>query len=128
AGSDRGLVRRPLRAADRRDVRGALVALAWVVNSFAASLLVLYAGAVIAGVGAGAVYGTCVGKALKWFPDRRGLAAGATAAGFGAGAAITVVPTANMIATSGYQSAFVDFGIAQGLIVVALAFFIRPPT
>src|SRR5438067_8894124 len=55
---------------------GALVALAWVVNSFAASLLVLYAGAVIAGVGAGAVYGTCVGNALKWFPDRRGLAAG----------------------------------------------------
>jgi OFA family oxalate/formate antiporter-like MFS transporter len=50
---------------------GALVALAWVVNSFTASLFVLYAGAVIAGVGAGAVYGTCVGNALKWFPDRR---------------------------------------------------------
>jgi OFA family oxalate/formate antiporter-like MFS transporter len=65
---------------------GALVAMAWVVNAFASSLSVLYAGALIAGVGAGAVYGTCVGNALKWFPDRRGLAAGATAVGFGAGA------------------------------------------
>src|SRR4029077_18307685 len=73
------------------------------------------------------VYGTCVGNALKWFPDRRGLAAGATAAGFGAGAAITVVPIASMIATSGYQSAFLTFGIGQGLIVFVLAFFIRPP-
>ena len=71
------------------------------------------------------MYGTCVGNALKWFPDRRGLAAGATAAGFGAGAAITVVPIANMIAASGYQSAFLDFGIGQGLIVFMLAFFIR---
>ena len=33
-----------------------------------------------------------------------------------------------MIATSGYQSAFFDFGIGQGLIVFVLAFFIRPPT
>src|SRR4030081_3717425 len=107
---------------------GVMISLAWVLNSYADSLTMLYAAAVIAGIGAGVVYGTCVGNALKWFPDRRGLAAGATAAGFGAGAAITVVPIANMIATSGYQSAFFDFGIAQGLIVFALAFFIPPPT
>lgn len=106
---------------------GVMITLAWVLNSYADSLTMLYAAAVIAGIGAGAVYGTCVGNALKWFPDRRGLAAGATAAGFGAGAAITVVPIANMIATSGYQAAFFDFGIGQGLIVLALAFFIRPP-
>ena len=91
------------------------------------SLVMLYAAAVIAGIGAGSVYGTCVGNALKWFPDRRGLAAGATAAGFGAGAAITVVPIASLIASNGYQAAFFDFGIAQGLIVFVLAFFIRPP-
>src|SRR6202795_5124976 len=107
---------------------GVLIALAWILNSYADSLTLLYTAAVIAGIGAGAVYGTCVGNALKWFPDRRGLAAGATAAGFGAGAAITVVPIANMIASSGYQSAFLEFGIGQGLIVFILAFFIRPPT
>jgi OFA family oxalate/formate antiporter-like MFS transporter len=107
---------------------GVMIALAWIINSYADSLTLLYAGAVVGGIGAGSVYGTCVGNALKWFPDRRGLAAGATAAGFGAGAAITVVPIASMIATSGYQHAFLLFGIGQGLIVFALAFFLRPPS
>ncbi|MEN3350978.1 MAG: transporter, family, oxalate/formate antiporter [Bradyrhizobium sp.] len=106
---------------------GIMIALAWVLNSYADSLTMLYTAAVFGGIGAGAVYGTCVGNALKWFPDRRGLAAGATAAGFGAGAALTVVPIANMIAASGYQAAFFDFGIGQGLIVFVLAFFIRKP-
>ena len=107
---------------------GVMIALAWILNSYADTLTLLYAAAVIGGIGAGAVYGTCVGNALKWFPDRRGLAAGATAAGFGAGAAITVVPIASMIAASGYQSAFLYFGIGQGLIVFLLSFFIRAPT
>ncbi len=107
---------------------GVMIALAWVLNSYANSLVLLYAAAIVGGIGAGAVYGTCVGNALKWFPDRRGLAAGATAAGFGAGAALTVVPIASMIATSGYQSAFLTFGIGQGLIVFILSFFLRPPS
>jgi OFA family oxalate/formate antiporter-like MFS transporter len=107
---------------------GVMIAIAWVLNSRADSLVMLYAGAIFGGIGAGSVYGTCVGNALKWFPDRRGLAAGATAAGFGAGAAITVVPIANMIASTGYQSAFLTFGIGQGLIVFILAFFLRSPS
>jgi MFS transporter, OFA family, oxalate/formate antiporter len=107
---------------------GVMIALAWVLNSYADSLVLLYVAAIIGGIGAGAVYGTCVGNALKWFPDHRGLAAGATAAGFGAGAALTVVPIASMVASSGYQSAFFTFGIGQGLIVFILAFFLRPPS
>jgi OFA family oxalate/formate antiporter-like MFS transporter len=107
---------------------GIMIALAWVLNSYADSLTILYIAAIVAGIGAGSVYGTCVGNALKWFPDRRGLAAGATAAGFGAGAAITVVPIANMIAASGYQHAFLTFGIGQGVIVFILAFFLRKPS
>ena len=80
---------------------GAICAgLAWIMNSYATTLPELYVSAVIAGIGAGGVYGTCVGNALKWFPDKRGLAAGLTAAGFGAGAAVTVIPIANMITCS----------------------------
>ena len=67
------------------------------------SLTLLYLAAAIGGIGAGVIYGACVGNALKWFPDRRGLAAGLTAAGFGAGSALTVIPIANMIADSGYR-------------------------
>jgi OFA family oxalate/formate antiporter-like MFS transporter len=107
---------------------GIMVAIAWVLNSYADSLAILYIAAIIGGIGAGSVYGTCVGNALKWFPDHRGLAAGATAAGFGAGAALTVAPIAKMIATSGYQSAFFNFGLGQGVIVLLVAMFLRPPT
>jgi OFA family oxalate/formate antiporter-like MFS transporter len=105
-----------------------MIALAWVINAMAGSLAMLYVGAVVGGVGAGSVYGTCVGNALKWFPDRRGLAAGATAAGFGAGAALTVVPIAAMIKSSGYESAFLTFGLGQGAVVLALSLFLKSPT
>jgi MFS transporter, OFA family, oxalate/formate antiporter len=107
---------------------GVMIALAWALNAYANSLVLLYIAAILAGIGAGSVYGTCVGNALKWFPDRRGLAAGATAAGFGAGAAITVVPIANMIVASDYQHTFLVFGIGQGAIVFMLAFFLRKPS
>ena len=107
---------------------GVMITIAWLMNSYADSLVLLYIAAIIGGIGAGSVYGTCVGNALKWFPDRRGLAAGATAAGFGAGAAITVVPIANMIIASGYQHAFFTFGIGQGVIVFILAIFLRKPS
>src|SRR5207344_771889 len=39
---------------------GIVVAVAWALDSFADSLPLLYAAAAISGVGAGAVYGTCV--------------------------------------------------------------------
>jgi OFA family oxalate/formate antiporter-like MFS transporter len=106
-----------------------MVALAWVIDAFANSLVLLYAGAIIAGIGAGAVYGTCVGNALKWFPYRRGLAAGATAAGFGAGAALTVIPIGELIEARGYEAAFLWFGLGQGLVIFALSWVLRkPPT
>jgi MFS transporter, OFA family, oxalate/formate antiporter len=110
-------------------VGGILAGLSWIMNSYATSLGFLYFSAVIGGIGAGAVYGTCVGNALKWFPDKRGLAAGLTAAGFGAGAALTVIPIANMVKSGGYDRAFFDFGLIQGIVVVVLALLlIRPPT
>ena len=65
-------------------VGGILVGLGWTLNSVASDLPTFYIAAAIGGIGAGAVYGTSIGNALKWFPDRRGLAAGLTAAGFGA--------------------------------------------
>jgi MFS transporter, OFA family, oxalate/formate antiporter len=106
---------------------GVLVAISWVINSVADSLFLLYVGAAIGGIGAGVVYGGSVGNALKWFPDRRGLAAGLTAAGFGAGSALTVIPIANMIESSGYESAFLWFGLGQGIVVSLVALLLRAP-
>jgi OFA family oxalate/formate antiporter-like MFS transporter len=106
---------------------GVLIAAGWIVNSIADTLSMLYLGAVLAGTGGGAVYATAVGQAVKWFPDRRGLAVGLTAAGFGAGAALTVVPIREIIASSGYQTAFFWFGLVQGTIVFLVAWLLRAP-
>jgi OFA family oxalate/formate antiporter-like MFS transporter len=107
---------------------GLFVGVGWALNSAADSLPFLYVGQVISGIGAGAVYGTCVGNALKWFPERRGLAAGLTAAGFGAGSALTVTPIASMIKSSGYESTFLYFGLGQGLIVIVLGLLLTQPS
>ena len=106
---------------------GVAVGLGWVVNAYASSLEMLYLGAVISGIGGGAVYATCVGLAVKWFPDRRGLAVGLTAAGYGAGAALTVIPIRYVIENFGYNTAFFWFGIVQGTVVFLLAMLLRGP-
>lgn len=106
---------------------GVCIALGWIINAEADTLTMLYLGAAVSGTGGGAVYATAVGQAVKWFPDRRGLAVGLTAAGFGAGAALTVVPIRAVIASAGYQAAFFWFGLAQGVIVFMLAWMLRAP-
>jgi MFS transporter, OFA family, oxalate/formate antiporter len=108
-------------------IGGILVGISWMLNAYVSSLATLYISAAIGGVGAGAVYGTCVGNALKWFPDKRGLAAGLTAAGFGAGSALTIIPIQAMIKSSGYQATFFWFGLGQGLVVFALGWFLLAP-
>jgi OFA family oxalate/formate antiporter-like MFS transporter len=112
---------------------GVLAGFGWYGSGRAETLTALYLSYAVAGLGAGVVYGTAIGSALKWFPDHRGLAAGLTAAGFGAGAAFTVAPIANMINPpgqppgSGYQHAFIVWGIIQGAVVVIAALFLKAP-
>jgi OFA family oxalate/formate antiporter-like MFS transporter len=106
---------------------GVCCGVGWVINARADSLALFYLGQIVAGVGAGAVYGTCIGNALKWFPQRRGLAAGLTAAGFGAGSALTVVPIQALIKDQGFQSAFLYFGVGQGVIILVLSLLMLPP-
>jgi OFA family oxalate/formate antiporter-like MFS transporter len=107
---------------------GALVALAGLISSIADSLPLLYLGSAFAGIGAGCVYGSCLGNALKWFPDRRGLAAGLTVAGYGVGSAFMLIPLHDTIQQDGYESAFLWFGVIQGAIVcVAALLLVKPP-
>jgi OFA family oxalate/formate antiporter-like MFS transporter len=106
---------------------GIMVGAGWVIDAYADSLSMLYLGAVVLGVGGGAIYATCVGMAVKRIPDRRGLAVGLTAAGYGAGAALTVIPIQYVIANYSYNIAFLWFGIVQGAVVFVLAFLLRGP-
>jgi OFA family oxalate/formate antiporter-like MFS transporter len=111
-------------------VGGALVGLGWWMISRATTLGGIdgyYASMIICGIGAGGVYGTCVGNALKWFPERRGLAAGITAAGFGGGSVLTVIPIQNMIKSEGFQATFFNFGLGQGLVIILVSLFLFAP-
>ena len=106
---------------------GVLVGIGWAINAYADSLTLLYVGAGVSGTGAGAIYATCVGNAVKWFPDKRGLAVGLTAAGFGAGAALTVIPIRMTIGAFGYDQAFLWFGVGQAILLIAIAGVLHGP-
>ena len=88
--------------------------------------LYLYYG-VIAGTGAGIIYISCVANAVKWFPDRRGLAVGLTAAGFGGGAALAIMPIASTIHRIGWAHAMAIWGLGQGVIALAAAMILHHP-
>jgi OFA family oxalate/formate antiporter-like MFS transporter len=104
-----------------------LVGVGWIGAGLANSLPVLYVVYGIGGLGAGAVYSASVGVAMKWFPERRGLCVGLVAGSYGFGTALTALPIDHMIKTSGYQSAFITWGIVQGLVVLVAAQFLRMP-
>ncbi len=106
---------------------GVLAGLGWAISAVAFSLPILYAAQGLAGCGSGIVYSISMGSALKWFPDRRGLAAGLTAAAFGAGAAATVRPVRWTIDQHGYEQAFLWFGLGQALVIIFAALIMRFP-
>lgn len=107
---------------------GALIGLAWVMSAQVKTLgdLLLWYG-VVGGIGAGIIYGATIATALKWFPDKRGLAAGLVAAGYGAGAALSVAPIQDMINHAGWRAALFQFGVAQGILVMVAALFLQGP-
>jgi OFA family oxalate/formate antiporter-like MFS transporter len=106
---------------------GVAAGASWMLNARADSLQTLYVAAAVGGLGMGCVFGTCMGSALKWFPERRGFASGMIAAGYGLGSAITVIPLSSMIRESGYRHAFLWFGLLQGGAILILgAFLVRP--
>src|SRR3954469_23290344 len=106
---------------------GVLVAIGWVGAGMVSSLPGLYVVYAIGGIGAGAVYGGCIGVAMKWFPDRRGLCVGVVAGSYGFGTALTTLPISYLIDHRGYRSAFIFFGGIQGVGVLVAAHFRQSP-
>jgi OFA family oxalate/formate antiporter-like MFS transporter len=104
-----------------------LVGLGWIGSGFADSLSSLYFWYGLGGVGAGAVYLSSIGTALKWFSDRRGLAAGLTAGAYGFGTSLTILPIQWMIASEGYRHTFIVWGVIQGIVVLVAAQFLKKP-
>jgi oxalate/formate antiporter len=105
-----------------------LTALSWILAAHASSIAALYATyGVLGGLGTGIIYVGVIGLMVRWFPDRRGLAAGVSAAGYGAGAILTTFPISSMLAASGYASTLTVFGIMQGVVGILAAQGLRNP-
>src|SRR5437667_1573064 len=108
-------------------IAGVLCGVGWSSLAFANERWQLYVFYAMAGVGAAFVYSGSIASALKWFPDRRGLAAGIIAGGFGAGSALFIPLIAAIIHSDGYRTAFLVTGIGQGLVIMAVAQMLRHP-
>jgi len=108
-------------------IGGLLVGAGWIGSGYSYTTTGLYIWYAIGGIGAGAVYGGCTGNVLKWFPDHRGLCAGIVSGAYGIGTAVTVAPIEKMIKASGYQHAFIFWGVVQGIVVTIAAMFIVAP-
>jgi len=111
-------------------IASAFVAAGWVgagVAGLSRSLPTLYVAYGLGGIGVGAVYAACLGAAMRWFPDRRGLCVGFVAGSYGFGAALTVLPIDHMIRAGHYRSAFITWGLIQGLVVLIAAQFLKMP-
>jgi OFA family oxalate/formate antiporter-like MFS transporter len=106
---------------------GLICGASWAALGHAETLTQLYAFYSLAGFGAALVYCGSMGMALKWFPDKRGLAAGMISAGFGSGAALFVPIIAYIIRVSDYRTAFLYTGIGQGLLIVIAGQFLQNP-
>jgi len=107
---------------------GLLCGIGWAGMGSATSLTQLYVLYAIAGFGTAFGYGCAMSVALKWFPDKRGLASGISAAGYGAGATIFNPIFAYLIHQFDYRATFLYTGIASGVIMIIAAQFLQNPT
>lgn len=107
---------------------GVLFGLGMFLTGFASSIPMLYLTyGLILGLGIGAGYGTATALTLKWFPDKKGLAGGLTAAGFGSGAIILAPIATNMIANVGVHNTFKILGAVLLVVICAASFLMENP-
>lgn len=99
---------------------GILFGLGMFLTGYATTLPILYITyGLILGLGIGSAYGAATSVAVKWFPDRKGLAGGLTAAGFGLGPLIIGPLATSMIESMGVYSTFKVLG-AVLLVILCL--------
>jgi MFS transporter, OFA family, oxalate/formate antiporter len=107
---------------------GLLCAIGWGSLGHVGSLTSFYLLYSVAGVGVACVYACGVSIAVKWFPDRRGIASGIITAGYGMGAAAFNPLFNHLIRTIGYSDTFLWTGISHGaLILLAGLVLMNPP-
>lgn len=109
-------------------IGGIVVGVGWILGSMATDMGMLsIAYGLIGGAGVGIVYNCPIGVAGRWFPDRRGLAVGATVLGFGLSPLITAPLAQQWIQAFGPLTTFGYLGGIFLVLIVLLAFPLRFP-
>ena len=109
-------------------ISGLLCAVGWGSLGHVGSLTSFYFLYCLAGIGVACVYACGVAIAVKWFPDRRGIASGIITAGYGMGAAAFNPLFDHLIRTIGYADTFLWTGISHGaLILLSGLVLVNPP-
>lgn len=105
-----------------------LTGVSWLLASHAQSALGLYLTyGGVGGIGTGIVYVGVVGLMVRWFPERRGFAAGMAAAGYGMGALVTTFPISASLATRGIDGTLALYGTLFAVAGLAAAQGLRVP-
>lgn len=100
---------------------GLMFGLGMILTSFITNLTMLYISyGLILGFGIGMAYGCTTSTTVKWFPDKKGLAGGLTAAGFGSGAVLFAPLAVRLIQKHGVLLTFRYLGIGL-LIAICLS-------
>ncbi len=81
----------------------------------------------LAGVGASFIYTGGIAAALKWFPQKRGMASGIMACGFGSGAALFGWLITMLVKNYGCETAFLYTGVGFAVILLLVAQVLRFP-
>lgn len=106
---------------------GLLAATGFLLSSRVTSPLELYIYYTIGSVGVGVLYGVSTAIAVKWFSDRRGMAAGIVTFGFGSGTAIFNPLIQSWIINYGVRCAFLYVGALMLAFILPFALLYRYP-
>lgn len=98
------------------------------LTGFTSSITMLYLSyGLLGGIGIGTIYACTVANTVKWFPDKRGLAGGLTAAGFGLGAVLFAPIAVNLIGQYNVLTTFKILGVVYIAGVCISSQFITAP-
>lgn len=107
---------------------GIIFSVGIIAAGYTGSLAFLYATyGVLGGFGIGFIYGTSISNAVKWFPDKRGLAAGLVASGFALGAVINAPVANSLVQQYGVLTTFKILGAAYVVITSLASQFVTAP-
>lgn len=108
-------------------IGGLLVAFGFLATSTITSPAQLYIYYTLGSIGVGMLYGVSTATAVKWFPDKRGLATGLMTFGFGAGTSIFNPLIQSWISSYGTKTTFLYVGVLMLVFIMPFTFFYKYP-